>query len=148
MHYALFSVWRFENTNNIQINCGTLDYIPHLIWILLVFSIHVWFYFPFLQTLLLELSYLLFGFKSRSELGLEPGGDPGAVYNVGQVVKCRVISSIPASRRINLSLIIKPTRFAYILFSALLVSWTFKLLLNFLVYNSFEVFLWLNILGV
>ncbi|KAL5082004.1 hypothetical protein RYX36_010425, partial [Vicia faba] len=32
------------------------------------------------------------------------------VYNVGQVVKCRVVSSIPASRRINLSLIIKPTR--------------------------------------
>ncbi|KAI5396242.1 hypothetical protein KIW84_062447 [Lathyrus oleraceus] len=50
------------------------------------------------------------GFAPRSELGLEPGGDPGAVYNVGQVVKCRVISSIPASRRINLSLIIKPTR--------------------------------------
>ncbi|CAK8570928.1 unnamed protein product [Lathyrus sativus] len=50
------------------------------------------------------------GFAPRSELGLEPGGDPAAVYNVGQVVKCRVISSIPASRRINLSLIIKPTR--------------------------------------
>ncbi|KAF7804182.1 rRNA biogenesis protein RRP5 [Senna tora] len=45
-----------------------------------------------------------------SELGLEPGGDPGSVYNVEQVVKCRVISSIPASRRINLSFIIKPTR--------------------------------------
>ncbi|CAL0321523.1 unnamed protein product [Lupinus luteus] len=45
-----------------------------------------------------------------SELGLEPGVDPGTVYNVGQVVKCRVISSIPASRRINLSFIIKPTR--------------------------------------
>ncbi|XP_004514152.1 rRNA biogenesis protein RRP5 [Cicer arietinum] len=50
------------------------------------------------------------GFAPRSELGLEPGADPGAVYNVGQVVKCRVISSIPASRRINLSFIIKPTR--------------------------------------
>ncbi|XP_058758623.1 rRNA biogenesis protein RRP5-like [Vicia villosa] len=50
------------------------------------------------------------GFAPRSELGLEAGGDPGAVYNVGQVVKCRVVSSIPASRRINLSLIIKPTR--------------------------------------
>ncbi|PNY04593.1 protein RRP5, partial [Trifolium pratense] len=48
--------------------------------------------------------------QSRSELELEAGGDPGAVYNVGQVVKCRVISSIPASRRINLSFIIKPTR--------------------------------------
>ncbi|KAK7345187.1 hypothetical protein VNO77_15745 [Canavalia gladiata] len=50
------------------------------------------------------------GFSPRSELGLEPGADPGIVYNVGQVVKCRVISSIPASRRINLSFVIKPTR--------------------------------------
>ncbi|RDY08514.1 rRNA biogenesis protein RRP5, partial [Mucuna pruriens] len=48
--------------------------------------------------------------SSRSELGLEPGADPGTVYNVGQVVKSRVISSIPASQRINLSFIIKPTR--------------------------------------
>ncbi|KAK7392757.1 hypothetical protein VNO78_21204 [Psophocarpus tetragonolobus] len=50
------------------------------------------------------------GFAPRSELGLEPGADPGTVYNVGQVVKCRVISCIPASRRINLSFTIKPTR--------------------------------------
>lgn len=50
------------------------------------------------------------GFAPRSELGLEPGADPGTVYNAEQVVKCRVISSIPASRRINLSFIIKPTR--------------------------------------
>ncbi|XP_057422928.1 rRNA biogenesis protein RRP5 [Lotus japonicus] len=50
------------------------------------------------------------GFAPRSELGLEPGADPGTVYNVGQVVKCRVTSSIPASRRINLSFLIKPTR--------------------------------------
>ncbi|TKY53223.1 RRP5-like protein [Spatholobus suberectus] len=50
------------------------------------------------------------GFAPRSELGLEPGADPGTVYNVGQVVKCRVLSSIPASRRINLSFTIKPTR--------------------------------------
>ncbi|KAE9590105.1 putative ribosomal protein S1 [Lupinus albus] len=50
------------------------------------------------------------GFAPRPELGLEPGVDPATVYNVGQVVKCRVISSIPASRRINLSFIIKPTR--------------------------------------
>ncbi|KAL2998416.1 hypothetical protein AAZX31_09G097500 [Glycine max] len=49
------------------------------------------------------------GFAPRSELGLEPGADPGTVYNVGQAVKCRVISCIPASRRINLSFIIKPT---------------------------------------
>ncbi|XP_020233818.1 rRNA biogenesis protein RRP5 [Cajanus cajan] len=50
------------------------------------------------------------GFSPRSELGLEPGADPVTVYNVGQVVKCRVVSSIPASRRINLSFIIKATR--------------------------------------
>ncbi|XP_028788021.1 rRNA biogenesis protein RRP5-like, partial [Neltuma alba] len=50
------------------------------------------------------------GFAPRSELGLDPGSDPGLVYTVGQVVKCRVISSIPASRRVNLSFIIKPTR--------------------------------------
>ncbi|KAI9122039.1 hypothetical protein K1719_006728 [Acacia pycnantha] len=50
------------------------------------------------------------GFAPRSELGLEPGSDPGSVYNVGQVVKCRVISSIHASRRINLSFMIKLTR--------------------------------------
>ncbi|KAL2326887.1 hypothetical protein Fmac_020314 [Flemingia macrophylla] len=50
------------------------------------------------------------GFAPRSELGIEPGADPVTVYNVGQVVKCRVVSSIPASRRINLSFIIKPTR--------------------------------------
>ncbi|XP_014514109.1 rRNA biogenesis protein RRP5 [Vigna radiata var. radiata] len=50
------------------------------------------------------------GYAPRFELGLEPGADPGTVYNVGQVVKCRVVSSIPASQRINLSFIIKPTR--------------------------------------
>ncbi|KAK7278792.1 hypothetical protein RJT34_23828 [Clitoria ternatea] len=50
------------------------------------------------------------GYAPRSELGLEPGADPGVVYNVEQVVKCRVVSSIPASQRINLSFIIKPTR--------------------------------------
>ncbi|KAI4332058.1 hypothetical protein L6164_016997 [Bauhinia variegata] len=50
------------------------------------------------------------GFAPRSELGLEPGGDPSATYSVGQVVKCRVISSIPSSRRISLSFIIRPTR--------------------------------------
>ncbi|KAK7354984.1 hypothetical protein VNO80_14229 [Phaseolus coccineus] len=50
------------------------------------------------------------GYAPRFELGLEPGADPGTVYNVGQVVKCRVVSSIPASRRIILSFIIKATR--------------------------------------
>lgn len=50
------------------------------------------------------------GFAPRSELGLEPGCDPSTMYHVGQVVKCRITSSLPASRRINLSFIIKPSR--------------------------------------
>ncbi|WCJ34083.1 rRNA biogenesis protein RRP5 [Euphorbia peplus] len=50
------------------------------------------------------------GFAPRSELGLEPGNDASAVYHVGEVVKCRVVSSIPASHRINLSFTMKPTR--------------------------------------
>lgn len=52
------------------------------------------------------------GFAPRSELGLEPGSDAISTYQVGQVVKCRVISSIAASRRINLSFIMKPLRFS------------------------------------
>uniref|UniRef100_A0A5B7AEH9 rRNA biogenesis protein RRP5 n=1 Tax=Davidia involucrata TaxID=16924 RepID=A0A5B7AEH9_DAVIN len=50
------------------------------------------------------------GFVPRSELGLEPGCDTSSMYNVEQVVKCRVTSSIPASRRINLSFNITPRR--------------------------------------
>ncbi|XP_065857406.1 rRNA biogenesis protein RRP5-like [Euphorbia lathyris] len=50
------------------------------------------------------------GFAPRSELGLEPGIDASTGYKVGQVIKCRVVSSIPASRRINLSFTMKPTR--------------------------------------
>ncbi|XP_044501490.1 rRNA biogenesis protein RRP5 [Mangifera indica] len=50
------------------------------------------------------------GFASRSELGLDPGSEPSSMYHVGQVVKCRVVSSIPASRRINLSFLMKPIR--------------------------------------
>ncbi|XP_050226780.1 rRNA biogenesis protein RRP5 [Mercurialis annua] len=50
------------------------------------------------------------GFVPRCELGLEPGNDANSVYQVGQVVKCRVLSSRPASHRINLSFIMKPTR--------------------------------------
>ncbi|EEF30787.1 programmed cell death protein, putative [Ricinus communis] len=46
----------------------------------------------------------------RSELGIEPGNDASSMYHVGQVVKCRVLSSLPASRRINLSFTMKPTR--------------------------------------
>ncbi|KAJ0982713.1 hypothetical protein J5N97_010968 [Dioscorea zingiberensis] len=50
------------------------------------------------------------GFTHRSELGLDPGSEPDGVYHVGQVVKCRVISSVPASRKINLSFFISPKR--------------------------------------
>ncbi|KAK1575786.1 hypothetical protein Q3G72_008289 [Acer saccharum] len=50
------------------------------------------------------------GFAPRSELGLDPGCEPSSMYHVGQVVKCRVTSSITSSRRINLSFIMKPTR--------------------------------------
>ncbi|KAL7197319.1 hypothetical protein ACSBR2_019960 [Camellia fascicularis] len=50
------------------------------------------------------------GFASRSELGLDPGDDPTSLCHVEQVVKCRVTSSIPASRRINLSFVITPAR--------------------------------------
>ncbi|KAM0952074.1 putative suppressor of forked, tetratricopeptide-like helical domain superfamily [Dioscorea sansibarensis] len=48
------------------------------------------------------------GFAHRSELRLDPGSEPDAVYHTGQVVKCRVISSVPASRKINLSFFISP----------------------------------------
>ncbi|KAJ8448113.1 hypothetical protein Cgig2_031837 [Carnegiea gigantea] len=50
------------------------------------------------------------GFAPRSELGLEPGCDTSSRYHVGQVVKCRVTSSVPASHRINLSFIISPVK--------------------------------------
>ncbi|XP_050380953.1 rRNA biogenesis protein RRP5 [Argentina anserina] len=50
------------------------------------------------------------GFAPRSELGLEPGSDPNAMYHVGQVVKCRIIGANATSRRIKLSLIIRPPR--------------------------------------
>ncbi|OMO68743.1 hypothetical protein COLO4_29434 [Corchorus olitorius] len=50
------------------------------------------------------------GFAPRFELGLGPGDDPSSMYHVGQVVKCRVIGSSAASRRINLSFQMKPVR--------------------------------------
>ncbi|CAH8356759.1 unnamed protein product [Eruca vesicaria subsp. sativa] len=49
------------------------------------------------------------GFVARFELGLEPGSDPGSVFHVGEVVKCRVTSAVHGTRRINLSFMIKPT---------------------------------------
>ncbi|KAI3446386.1 hypothetical protein Pfo_003051 [Paulownia fortunei] len=50
------------------------------------------------------------GFAPRSELGLGPGSDISSMYHVEQVVKCRVVKCIPASRRINLSFNMTPTR--------------------------------------
>lgn len=50
------------------------------------------------------------GFAPRSELGLEAGCDPVSGYHVEEVVKCRVTTSVPASRRINLSFTITPAR--------------------------------------
>ncbi|KAM0907252.1 hypothetical protein ACQ4PT_016250 [Festuca glaucescens] len=43
------------------------------------------------------------GFVSRSEIGLEPGTEAESVYHVGQVVKCRIVSVIPTSRKLNVS---------------------------------------------
>ncbi|KAG9134768.1 hypothetical protein Leryth_001080 [Lithospermum erythrorhizon] len=50
------------------------------------------------------------GFAARSELGLDPGSDIRSMYHVEQVVKCRVTSAIPASKRINLSFRMTPAR--------------------------------------
>ncbi|CAH9109012.1 unnamed protein product [Cuscuta europaea] len=50
------------------------------------------------------------GFAARSELGLDPGSEINSMYHVEQVVKCRVVSSNPASRRINLSFTSRPMR--------------------------------------
>ncbi|KAL8246480.1 hypothetical protein R6Q59_007696 [Mikania micrantha] len=50
------------------------------------------------------------GFAPRAELGLDPGSDVSSSYHVEQVVKCRVTSSIPATRRINLSFLSTPAR--------------------------------------
>nr|BAC79783.2 putative pre-rRNA processing protein RRP5 [Oryza sativa Japonica Group]BAD31015.1 putative pre-rRNA processing protein RRP5 [Oryza sativa Japonica Group] len=50
------------------------------------------------------------GFVSRSELGLEPGTEAENVYHVGQVVKCRVVSVVPASRKINVTFLISTNR--------------------------------------
>ncbi|XP_015695265.2 rRNA biogenesis protein RRP5 [Oryza brachyantha] len=50
------------------------------------------------------------GFVSRSELALEPGTEAESVYHIGQVVKCRVVSVVPASRKINVSFVISTNR--------------------------------------
>ncbi|KAJ3670185.1 hypothetical protein LUZ60_010509 [Juncus effusus] len=50
------------------------------------------------------------GFAYRSELGLQPGIEAETVYHVGQVVKCRIVSSKAATKRINISFVISPKR--------------------------------------
>ncbi|KAK1410921.1 hypothetical protein QVD17_37463 [Tagetes erecta] len=50
------------------------------------------------------------GFAPRTELGLDPGSDVNSMYHVEQVVKCRVTSSVPATKRINLSFLATPAR--------------------------------------
>ncbi|KAK4767494.1 hypothetical protein SAY86_015244 [Trapa natans] len=50
------------------------------------------------------------GFAPRHELGLQPGSDPNSMYHEGQVIKCRITSSIPSARRINLSFTMKSSR--------------------------------------
>ncbi|XP_026418043.1 rRNA biogenesis protein RRP5-like isoform X1 [Papaver somniferum] len=50
------------------------------------------------------------GFARRSELGLDPGCEASSMYHAGQVVKCRVMSAVPSSRRINISFLMSPTR--------------------------------------
>ncbi|KAI0529621.1 hypothetical protein KFK09_002175 [Dendrobium nobile] len=52
----------------------------------------------------------ILGFCPRSELGLDPGSEPNTVYHVEQVVKCRVTSSVTASRIIRVSFVISPKR--------------------------------------
>lgn len=50
------------------------------------------------------------GYAPRSELGLDRGSETSSMYHVEQVVKCRVTSCVPASRRINLSFLMTPAR--------------------------------------
>ncbi|XP_022156044.1 rRNA biogenesis protein RRP5 isoform X2 [Momordica charantia] len=50
------------------------------------------------------------GFAPRFELGIESGSDPSSTYHIGQVIKCRITSSVPSSKRISLSFVMKPAR--------------------------------------
>ncbi|OVA06347.1 Ribosomal protein S1 [Macleaya cordata] len=50
------------------------------------------------------------GFAPRSELGLVGGCEIRSMYHVGQVIRCRVISALPSSKRINISFNLSPTR--------------------------------------
>ncbi|VAH01605.1 unnamed protein product [Triticum turgidum subsp. durum] len=45
-----------------------------------------------------------------SELGLEPGIEAESVYHVGQVVKCRIVSVVPTSRKLYVSFTMSSNR--------------------------------------
>eukprot|EP00268_Persea_americana_P004314 TRINITY_DN1135_c1_g1_i2.p1 TRINITY_DN1135_c1_g1~~TRINITY_DN1135_c1_g1_i2.p1 ORF type:complete len:1393 (+),score=282.83 TRINITY_DN1135_c1_g1_i2:3381-7559(+) len=77
---------------------------------LLLFFIYARCIYSLYTDLIIWLFVLLSFYITRSELGLEPGSEASSTFHVGQVVKCRVINSVPASRRINLSFIISPKR--------------------------------------
>lgn len=47
---------------------------------------------------------------TRSELGLEPGTEAESVYHVGQVVKCRIVSVVPTSRKLYVSFTMSSNR--------------------------------------
>lgn len=47
--------------------------------------------------------YFHYFLSTRDELGMEPGSEPGALYHVGQVIKCKVLASNPSSRKINIT---------------------------------------------
>ncbi|CAA7399281.1 unnamed protein product [Spirodela intermedia] len=52
------------------------------------------------------------GFAHRL-LGLEPGVEANAVYHIGQVMKCRIVSSSHVLRRISISFVLSPKRVAH-----------------------------------
>eukprot|EP00250_Pteridium_aquilinum_P021384 c25103_g1_i1 orf=322-6036(-) len=50
------------------------------------------------------------GLVHRTELGLDPGVKPESVFQIGQVVKCRVLRADPSARRLSLSFILSASR--------------------------------------
>lgn len=88
---------------------------------LLLFFIYAHCIYSLYTDLIIWLFVLLSVYITRSELGLEPGSEASSTFHVGQVVKCRVINAVPASRRINLSFIISPKRFTLFMYIATLI---------------------------
>lgn len=88
---------------------------------LLLFFIYAHCIYSLYTDLIIWLFVLLSVYITRSELGLEPGSEASSTFHVGQVVKCRVINAVPASRRINLSFVISPKRFTLFMYIATLI---------------------------